>query len=147
MKIRILESAKEDLKEGFYFYELQRKGVGKYFLEVLSADIGSLRLSAGVHSQGRSVLSAGTEQADSIPLYRCIHILRVQKLYLPELMLNELKLMADRLDEAAHRGFSCFVSRETGQCACIIGMKITIWPIIARVRIDIKRVQNSLVIR
>ncbi|RLC12428.1 MAG: type II toxin-antitoxin system RelE/ParE family toxin, partial [Deltaproteobacteria bacterium] len=33
MKIRILESAKEDLKEGFYFYELQRKGVGKYFLE------------------------------------------------------------------------------------------------------------------
>ncbi len=50
MRIKILESAKEDLIEGFHFYELQRKGVGSYFLEALSADIESLRLFAGVHS-------------------------------------------------------------------------------------------------
>ncbi len=50
MKIRILESAKEDLKEGFSFYEFQEKGVGKHFLETISADIESLKLSAGIHS-------------------------------------------------------------------------------------------------
>ena len=50
MKIKILDSAKEDLKEGFHFYELQERGIGKYFLEALSDDIESLRLFAGVHS-------------------------------------------------------------------------------------------------
>ena len=50
MKIKILESAKEDLKEGFYFYEFQKREIGKYFLDSLSADIESLRLFAGVHS-------------------------------------------------------------------------------------------------
>lgn len=50
MKIKILESAKEDLKEGFHFYEFQERGIGKYFLEALSADIESLRLFAGAHS-------------------------------------------------------------------------------------------------
>ena len=49
VKIKILKSAKEDLKEGFYFYELQQKGLGNYFLEALSADIESLRIFAGVH--------------------------------------------------------------------------------------------------
>ena len=41
MKIKILKSAKEDLKEGFHFYELQQKGLGSYFLE-------SLKLFAGI---------------------------------------------------------------------------------------------------
>ena len=39
MKIKILESAKEDLKEGFYFYESQERGVGNYFLESLFSGI------------------------------------------------------------------------------------------------------------
>ena len=50
MKIKILESAKEDLKEGFYFYEFQEGGIGNYFLESLSSDIESLKLFAGIHS-------------------------------------------------------------------------------------------------
>ena len=50
MKITILESAKDDLKEGYYFYELQERGVGRYFLDSISADIESLRLFAGIHS-------------------------------------------------------------------------------------------------
>ncbi len=50
MKIKILQSAKEDLKEGFHFYEFQESGIGRYFLEALSADIESLRLFAGIHS-------------------------------------------------------------------------------------------------
>ena len=50
MRIRILESAKEDLKEGFHFYESQEKRIGNYFLESLFSDIESLKLFAGIHS-------------------------------------------------------------------------------------------------
>lgn len=50
MKIKILRSAKQDLKEGFGFYEAQQPGLGAYFLEALSTDIESLKLFAGIHS-------------------------------------------------------------------------------------------------
>jgi len=50
VKIKILESAKEDLKEGFTFYELQERGLGSYFLESIFSDIESLKLFAGIHS-------------------------------------------------------------------------------------------------
>ena len=50
MKIRILTSAKKDLKDGHDFYELQQKGIGTYFLDSLFADIESLKLFAGIHS-------------------------------------------------------------------------------------------------
>jgi len=50
VKIRILTSAKKDLKDGHDFYELQQSGIGIYFLESLFADIESLKLFAGIHS-------------------------------------------------------------------------------------------------
>ncbi|MDU9049708.1 MAG: type II toxin-antitoxin system RelE/ParE family toxin [Candidatus Electrothrix sp. Rat3] len=50
MKIKILESAKQDLKEGFYFYEHQKEGLGHYFTETLLSDIESLKIFAGIHS-------------------------------------------------------------------------------------------------
>lgn len=50
MRIKILESATEDLKEGYYFYEFQESGLGDYFLESLYSDIESLKLYAGIHS-------------------------------------------------------------------------------------------------
>jgi len=50
MKIKILESAKQDLREGFDFYESQERGIGNYFLETLFSDIASLQLFAGIHS-------------------------------------------------------------------------------------------------
>jgi plasmid stabilization system protein ParE len=50
VKIRILESAKRDLEEGFYFYERQKQGLGHYFTETLLSDIESLRIFAGIHS-------------------------------------------------------------------------------------------------
>lgn len=50
MKIRILKSAQNDLKQGFYFYESQNKGLGMYFLETLESDVESLRIFAGIHS-------------------------------------------------------------------------------------------------
>ena len=50
MKIKILKSAKKDLKDGYDFYERQQTGIGAYFLESLFADIESLKLFAGIHS-------------------------------------------------------------------------------------------------
>ena len=49
MKIRILEAARKDLLEGYYFYENQSAGIGTYFLESLYSDIGSLVDHSGVH--------------------------------------------------------------------------------------------------
>ena len=50
MNIKIIESAKEDLKEGYYFYESQEIGLGNYFLESLYSDIEPLKLYSGIHS-------------------------------------------------------------------------------------------------
>ena len=49
MKVRILESARRDLRNGYNFYERQQKGVGEYFLSTLFADIDSLTLYGGIH--------------------------------------------------------------------------------------------------
>jgi len=49
MKIRILESAKRDLINGFRFYEDQSSGLGDYFLDSLFSDIDSLLVYAGIH--------------------------------------------------------------------------------------------------
>ncbi|HXE42445.1 MAG TPA: hypothetical protein VN516_05415 [Candidatus Baltobacteraceae bacterium] len=49
MKIVILPSARDDLEDGFHFYENQDAGLGSYFLESLFSDVDSLRLYAGIH--------------------------------------------------------------------------------------------------
>jgi hypothetical protein len=49
MKIVILPSARDDLADGFHFYEKQDAGLGSYFLESLFSDVDSLRLYAGIH--------------------------------------------------------------------------------------------------
>ncbi len=49
MRIRILKSAHEDLRDGYWFYEKQDKGLGIYFLDSLNSDIESLKVYAGVH--------------------------------------------------------------------------------------------------
>ena len=49
MRILILPSARDDLSDGFEFYERQQAGLGDYFLESLFSDIESLRLYAGIH--------------------------------------------------------------------------------------------------
>jgi hypothetical protein len=50
MKIRILESAIQDLLQGYQFYEQQEKGLGGYFIDSLFSDIDSLQVYAGIHS-------------------------------------------------------------------------------------------------
>ena len=49
MTIVILPSAREDLAQGFAFFEDQQAGLGAYFLESLFSDIDSLKIYAGVH--------------------------------------------------------------------------------------------------
>ncbi len=49
MKLGILASAKNDLEEGYRFYEAQNAGLGDYFLNSVEADVESLRLYAGIH--------------------------------------------------------------------------------------------------
>lgn len=49
MKIRILETAKEDLRQGWRFYEKNAPGLGNYFLEAIEADVKSLIIYAGIH--------------------------------------------------------------------------------------------------
>ena len=49
MKIRILDEAQSDLREGAQFYEQQSSGLSTYFLDTLFSDIESLLLYAGVH--------------------------------------------------------------------------------------------------
>jgi plasmid stabilization system protein ParE len=49
MKVRILESARRDLRAGYNFYERQEKGVGEYFLNSLFADIDTLSRNGGIH--------------------------------------------------------------------------------------------------
>lgn len=49
MTIKILDLARDDLIDGYRFYEKQRAGLGNYFLENLSADIESLKFTGGTH--------------------------------------------------------------------------------------------------
>ena len=49
MNVRILDEAEQDLIDGFRFYEMQREGLGDYFLDTLFSDIDSLCLYAGTH--------------------------------------------------------------------------------------------------
>jgi hypothetical protein len=49
MRLRILESAKDDLIEGYHFYEEQAPGLGTYFLDALFSDMNSLAIYAGIH--------------------------------------------------------------------------------------------------
>lgn len=51
MKLRILPSAKQDLRRGFRFYEHKEEGVGSYFLDTAYSDIDSIGLFAGIHKK------------------------------------------------------------------------------------------------
>ena len=50
MRVQILDEAEQDLLDGACFYEIQRPGLGEYFLDSLFSDIDSLQLYAGIHN-------------------------------------------------------------------------------------------------
>ena len=49
MKIEILDDAEQDIENSIYFYEAQKQGLGRYFLDTILADIDSLIIYAGIH--------------------------------------------------------------------------------------------------
>jgi hypothetical protein len=49
MRLQILDLARNDLIEGFHFYEAKEQGLGRYFLDSLYSDIESLKSFSGVH--------------------------------------------------------------------------------------------------
>ena len=49
MQIRLLRSAKADLRADIQFYESLAPGLGTYFLKCIEANIDSLRHLAGIH--------------------------------------------------------------------------------------------------
>ena len=49
MKIRIEAPARNDLFQGYEFYEENEEGLGEYFLSSLYSDIESLRIFGGMH--------------------------------------------------------------------------------------------------
>ena len=49
MNVRILPEAEQDLIDGFHFYEMQKAGLGHYFLDTLFSDIESLEFFADSH--------------------------------------------------------------------------------------------------
>ncbi|MCT0213299.1 MULTISPECIES: type II toxin-antitoxin system RelE/ParE family toxin [unclassified Synechococcus] len=51
MDIRLLDAARDDLRNGWIFYECQLLGLGDRFLDAIEADVRSLSLCAGIHPQ------------------------------------------------------------------------------------------------
>lgn len=49
MELQLLETAKEDLRQGWKFYEQTSAGLGDYFLDSIQADVRSLKMFAGTH--------------------------------------------------------------------------------------------------
>jgi plasmid stabilization system protein ParE len=49
--IRLLETARDDLRTAWLFYERQRPGLGDRFLDAIEADVQALTLYAGIHLQ------------------------------------------------------------------------------------------------
>ncbi len=49
MRIEILDEAREDLIQGFHFYESREPGLGSYFIDCLFSDVDSLLVYAGIH--------------------------------------------------------------------------------------------------
>ena len=52
MPVVVLQSAKDDLRDGYLFYERQGGAyLGNYFLAMLQGDLSSLALYAGIHNK------------------------------------------------------------------------------------------------
>ena len=49
MDIRLLDGAREDLRNGWFFYERQSTGLGDRFLDAIETDVHTLKLHPGIH--------------------------------------------------------------------------------------------------
>ena len=49
MEVEVLESAHNDMLDGYRFYERRQSGLGDYFTDTLYGEMDSLQLYAGIH--------------------------------------------------------------------------------------------------
>ncbi len=49
MRVKVLRSARRAVMDGFWFYENQEPGLGRYFLDSIMSDICSLHVYGGIH--------------------------------------------------------------------------------------------------
>ena len=80
MKLVILDLAKEDLIDGYRFYEGQEAGLGNYFLDTLYSDIDSLKLFGGIHRTAYKDLHRALSKRFPFAIYYTLdlEILRVR---------------------------------------------------------------------
>ena len=69
MKLEILDLAKDDLIEGYRFYEAQELGLGGYFLDSLYSDIDSLRFFGGIHRKAYKELHRALSKRFPFAIY------------------------------------------------------------------------------
>lgn len=55
MEIRLLDTAKSDLRDAWRFYEQQAAGLGDYFLTSIDAEVQSLHVYAGIHEKSEGL--------------------------------------------------------------------------------------------
>ena len=51
MNVRILPLARNDLSQGYWFYEERAERLGEYFLSSLESEIDELAYQAGIHTK------------------------------------------------------------------------------------------------
>ena len=51
MTIEVRKEAEEDIEKASRFYEIQKKGLGAYFIDAIISDIESLLIYAGIHQK------------------------------------------------------------------------------------------------
>ena len=72
MKVRILQSAFDDLDDGAAFYEERQAGIGGYFVDSLLSDIDALALYGGIHRVIRGYHRALSKRFPYAIYYRII---------------------------------------------------------------------------
>jgi plasmid stabilization system protein ParE len=69
MRVQILDLAKDDLIEGFHFYERKEEGLGRRFLASLYSDIESLATYGGVHRKSYRELHRALSKTFPFAIY------------------------------------------------------------------------------
>lgn len=72
MTVRIEAPARNDLIEGYEFYEESEEGLGDYFLACLYSDIESLRIFGGIHRKDYRSLHRALSRKFPFAIYYAI---------------------------------------------------------------------------
>lgn len=74
MKVRIEVPARNDLVEGYVFYEASGVGLGEYFLACLYSDIESLRIFGGIHRKEYNSLHRALSRKFPFAIYYALEM-------------------------------------------------------------------------